>query len=333
MTSSDDTRRRLSITKSQRQTEIAVDLIALCQHITEDGRLTPGEVVGLRDWLADHRHADLPAIAFLANTVDRVLEDGRITSEEHRELYLAIEATLPPDIRSSVRGIRREQEQLAKDAARAAREAEREAERERKWLNAPVETLDFMVAGVVYEGRGETVAAYAEVGHQVYLLREPGNGYSRNAILVVLGNGMPIGYVPEELAAESAPLLDSGHKHLAWIKKILTGGRAPYPVVVAEIYRAAAEADEAVFQYQVPPLTKAAVPAAAHFGPWQTKESRRSCPHCGHSNDTEAIACQSCRRLLVAIPGKRAGAELAAPAKIGCLLLLLVVLLGLVAAR
>jgi hypothetical protein len=64
-------KRRISITKLQRRTAAAVDLIALCQTITEDGSLADVEVAGLKEWLTENQHADLPAKDFLLLTVSR----------------------------------------------------------------------------------------------------------------------------------------------------------------------------------------------------------------------------------------------------------------------
>src|SRR4051812_47501513 len=92
-------RRRTSITKLQGRTAAATDLIALCQSITADGHLEDQEVAALREWLDEHRGADLPAVAFLLETVERILADGKVTVEERRELYRAIETVLPVDVR------------------------------------------------------------------------------------------------------------------------------------------------------------------------------------------------------------------------------------------
>lgn len=224
---------RLSITKLQRRTSIATDLLDLCQAITEDGHLDEGEIEALRLWLADNRGADLPAIAFLAETVERILADGRVTPDEHRDLYRAIETVLPPDLRASVRGTRVALEDADKERSRRAK-AEAADSRER---NRPLEHYDFMVAGVRYEGRSQAVETWAAPDVAIQFEREPKNRYSKNATLVkVQVADAVLGYVPEVLAADLAPLLDSGHQYRARIKKVLGGGRSPVPVVVADIF-------------------------------------------------------------------------------------------------
>lgn len=228
---------RLSITKQQRETTAATELIQLCQTVAEDGHLEEQEVLALRDWLNVNRQADLPAVGFLVETVERILDDGKVTRDEARALYQAIETVLPPDIRASVRGTRTAQEKATKEAAREAREAERQAQREAQARNRPVETLDFMVAGAAHEGRAEVISQAAKPQQPVYLVREPGNRHSRNAVAVFLEAGQHVGYIPEHLAAEVAPLLDGGHKVVAEIKKILHGRNGPIPVVIAQVFR------------------------------------------------------------------------------------------------
>lgn len=101
-------KRRVSITKLQRRTTAAVDLIALCQTITDDGELADVEIAALQEWLRDNERVDLPAKDFLSQVVEKILADGHVTAEERDELYAAIEMVLPPDIRADVRGKRRE---------------------------------------------------------------------------------------------------------------------------------------------------------------------------------------------------------------------------------
>jgi hypothetical protein len=234
-------KRRLSITKLQRQTDAAIELISLCQTVTEDGSLSDEEVAALRQWLEDHVDVDLPARDFLDETVARILADGVVTPDEHDELWRAIETVLPPDLRAPLTARRREQEYAAKSAAREVREQARVDARAARERNRPVASWNFMVAGCRYEGRPSTIRDYAEPDASVELVREPENKYSRNAVGVCLDNAMKIGYVPEELAIEIAPLLDGGHRQSAHLTKILSGGRTPIPVVQAYLYRRDAE--------------------------------------------------------------------------------------------
>ena len=247
-----ESRRRVSITKLQRQTAVAVELITLCQTVTEDGSLSVDEVEALRQWLDENKGVDLPAHTFLTTTVETILADGKVTAEEQRDLYKAIETVLPPDLRASVRGKRAERETGAKEEARQHREEARRAAQEARIRNMPLDTWDFMVAGVRYEGRAAIVNNYATVGDIVHVVRDRTNKFSRHAVEVRLTNGMQIGFVPEEHAVEMAPHLDDGCRHDAYIKKILAGGRYPIPVIVAALYSAQAEIPRAVAEQDVP---------------------------------------------------------------------------------
>lgn len=252
---------RLSITKAQRQSEIATDLIDLLHTITSDGHLTNEEIAALRDWLNENWSADLPAITFLRETVERVLTDGVVTPDEQREVYLAIETVLPPDIRVSVRGSRVLRARVDREKAIADRiEAEER--------NEPIERLDFCVAGSRYEGRHEAVRLHARQGDVGYLIRERDNKFSKNAVEVRLQNGMMVGYVPEELAIDLAPTLDGGAKHRAHIKKLWQGKHSLIPIMLAEIYqrdadRPGAIAESAVPTRQLPPPSSANEPTGA----------------------------------------------------------------------
>jgi hypothetical protein len=52
---------RKSLTKSQLETAEAVELLALLQTVTEDGRVLEDEIAALRQWLDDNASSELPA--------------------------------------------------------------------------------------------------------------------------------------------------------------------------------------------------------------------------------------------------------------------------------
>jgi hypothetical protein len=83
------------------------------------------------------------------------------------------------------------------------------------------------------------------------LRRAPKNRYSPNAFADLSEHGYQIGFVPEEDAVEVAPLLDNGHPYSAEVKKILTGGLVPIPVVIADVYRTDCTLDGALDQTQI----------------------------------------------------------------------------------
>lgn len=229
--------RRVSLTKTQRETEIGAELLSLCQAVTSDGSFSDEEISSLREWLQEHKDEDLPAISHLVPVVEKIVADARITPDERRELFIAVETILPPDIRGIAKTARRTVEQQEEDRLRLQRQLLNERQREERERDSPIESWDFMIAGSRYEGRPALIDRYARAGAPATLVRDPNNSYSRNAIEVRTASGHQIGFVPEEDAADIAPLLDAGHPFLAHIKKILTGGRYPIPVIVAEAYR------------------------------------------------------------------------------------------------
>ena len=225
--------RRISLTKTQLRTELGAELLSVCESVTADGKLAPEEAQGLREWLDEANAAELPAASYLREVIERVLADGQITQEECREVYRAVEAVLPPEVRRQATAARKEIEAAEREAAKAVSEQEREERRR----DVQIAAANFMVAGVRHEGRGEIIAHYANAGDPVRLVRDRGNRYSRFAIAVQLENGKQIGFIPEEDAQRLAPLLDEGAKCAAWITKILGSGRVPIPVVQTKLYR------------------------------------------------------------------------------------------------
>jgi hypothetical protein len=251
------------LTKSQFQTIAGADLLNLCQSVTEDGRLMDEEVTALKTWLEENKNTDLPSIEFLTTTVQKIIADGVVTKDERLLLYKAIEIVLPTEIRKEAKERRKEVESKDKILFRLNRETQKqkekeERERQRQLLlkeyerNHPLESANFMVAGVRHEGRPEIISRYAKPDEQVYLARDRNNKYSHNAIEVRLGNGMQIGFVPEDDAIDLAPCMDEESKHYAYIKKILTAGRSPIPVVQAYIYKTDASVEGAVRESEIP---------------------------------------------------------------------------------
>lgn len=243
---------RISLTKRQRQTEIGVELISLCQSFTEDGSLSDEEIHDLRRWLDENRSSDLPAISFLVETVQKVVEDGRITREERHSVYKALEVVLPPDLRKGAVTRRRTVENEEKSHEHALHEEEKQRAREARERNRPLGSWNFMVAGVRYESRAEIISRHVRADDVAYLKRDSANRYSRNAVEVRAKNGMGVGYVPEDDAAEIGPLVDEGCRYEAVFTKVLTGGRAPIPVVQAYLYRADSTIEGSVSQSETP---------------------------------------------------------------------------------
>lgn len=243
---------RLSLTKSQLTAGPGTELLALCQTITEDGSLSDAEVGKLRDWLAENRQGDLLAIGFLTSVVETILHDGKVTKDERQELYRALEKVLPVEVRQAAASRRRLAVAREREETKEQKKAEKERQAQERLRDSPIGGANFMVAGVLYEGRDKVVNEYARAGDRAYLIRDTNNKHSRNAIEVRLQNGMQIGFVPEDYAIEMAPLLDKGALQSAVITKILDGRRGPIPVVDVDLYGTDAQVPGAVAQSHAP---------------------------------------------------------------------------------
>jgi len=244
--------RRLSLTKVQFRESVAVELLTLCQTITEDGSLSEAEVDALKDWLAENSSNDLPAIGFLSTSVERILADGKITPDECRNLHEAVEAILPPEVRKEAATHRKAVEREERDRKRAERQSTEELKREERQRARPLKIMNFMVAGVAHEGRPEVIREEVIVDDKVFLSRDRANEFSRNAVAILTRQGYHIGFAPEVEAVEMAPLLDQGCCHEAYVTKTINGRRGPIPVVQAYIFRPDANVEGAVFEAGVP---------------------------------------------------------------------------------
>jgi hypothetical protein len=62
----------------------------------------------------------MPAARYLRSIVEKVLADGKITPEEYKDVYLAVESILPIDQRLQATAARQEADATDDAAARAA---------------------------------------------------------------------------------------------------------------------------------------------------------------------------------------------------------------------
>ena len=111
--------RGLSLSHAELCTQLGAELLSLCQSATADGRLTPEELDGLRQWLHEAESAEMPAAKHLRSVIRKVLADGKITPDEYKEVHRAVEAVLPFDDRRQAMSARLEVE-AAESAARVA---------------------------------------------------------------------------------------------------------------------------------------------------------------------------------------------------------------------
>jgi hypothetical protein len=88
-------------------------------------------------------------------------------------------------------------------------------------LNA-AQIIAAVVVGTMYERRQDSIA-WMWLGESVWLKREPGNRYDRNAIAVVRQSGRCIGYLNRYLAARLAPTMDAYGLPVLAVVTLLTG--------------------------------------------------------------------------------------------------------------
>jgi hypothetical protein len=280
---------RLSLTPKQLETPVGAELLNICQSVTDDGNLSDEDVKALDDWFRDNPASDLPAHTHLNTILAQVLKDGRVTPVERRALYQAIETIMPADLRPLVRLKRLDREEAERQAAKEAQTAAREAEQAEMALNDPLDHVNFMVAGVRHEGRAALVARHVREGDVVHLHRDVANRHSEYAIGVWTGDGHMVGYVPEDEAADIAPLLDRGGAYYAVFAKVLRGGAVPVPVVDASIYSAAATLPSLIRDALD---SRTAPPAHAKVG--SITASLTPCPDCGREVSSKAPTCPNC---------------------------------------
>ncbi len=263
-------RRRQVVIRSKEG--LAAELLVLLDSITADGVISESEAQQLMHWLEERADDDLPGMTLLRSVLGHALSDGVLTEKERKEIYRCIERVLPAELRSKARERRAAREIVEKLEADKRAEATRQAEKEQRLRSEPVQTEDFLLAGVSHEGREHIIRELAETGSTVRLIREPLNQYDSNAIAVYLLTGHKIGYAPREIAAYLAPLLDDGFRCKAWIKKILRGSRLPIPVICAFIYRPDTVVPDALSAEGPPPVPQDG---------GQIKRRQKGCLGCG----------------------------------------------------
>jgi hypothetical protein len=74
----------------------------------------------------------------------------------------------------------------------------------------------FSIVGTMFQPGASDLIARLKPGNPLVLVRESNNKYDANAVLVTVpgagGNLVKVGYLPRQLAAEIAPILDGGAK-------------------------------------------------------------------------------------------------------------------------
>ena len=100
----------------------------------------------------------------------------------------------------------------------------------RAWITVKLRTIRTKAAGVSFCIRQALLSRLCRYGAEdinISLVHERTNAYDRSAVMVIAGvrgkGAAQIGYLPRELAAAVAPLLDKGKAVKAFFEKV-TGG-------------------------------------------------------------------------------------------------------------
>ena len=112
-----------SISPAELDSAPGTALLRLCQSATADGRLSPEELEGLRQWLAADETAAMPAGRHLRSIVNKVLADGRVTPDEYQQVLRAVESVLPLEARLQALAARQAAEAADAAATQAVRPA------------------------------------------------------------------------------------------------------------------------------------------------------------------------------------------------------------------
>lgn len=208
-------------------TEACLELLAIGDPLSENGRLQPAEAAALEEWLATYASAALIPHEQIVKVLQRGLSVGMITDSERKAIRSAVDRLLPPDTREVVR--------TGRTKGPAARAPD----------NVPIDTYRFIVAGTRENERATNIARYAVEGDEVLLVRDLKNARSRSAVIVRLLAGFDIGYVSELDARTMAPHLDENLPYIATIKRVVRGAKAPLPIIMAEFFRGEARVDGA----------------------------------------------------------------------------------------
>lgn len=209
----------------------AVDLFALVRSLPADGRLSVEDSQILSDWAARYQNASLPSREYLWDIIAGALANGVISPEDRAWLYFAVDPALPRQIRR----VTQRQRLLAE--VRDAR------------LNGHVcdsVAFDFLLAGGHRLGYRERIQSRLAVRTPVRFVRDVGDA---ERILVELTTGEAVGTVPLDDTAPIAHALTVSGSAEGVVRKILSDGLFPIPVIGTRV------------PYVVAPEVPVAIPA------------------------------------------------------------------------
>ncbi len=228
---------RVYLKDAELKTPAGAALLELCLRVSADGKLDIAEIREIRRWLHENAvHHQMAAVKYLSDIMERIAADGVIDRDELLELHLAIERVIPKAHREQGQRARKAQERLShvRDSSPRFSEAPSEGPRDpaRQKSNEPAIYRVFKVRGVSFPNddgsERQEIIQRCRLGEHLVMRRDRGNGFSRNAIGVFREGGDQLGNVPEYVARDFAPLMDSGMESTAILLNI-TGGTRDKP--------------------------------------------------------------------------------------------------------
>jgi hypothetical protein len=99
------------------------------------------------------------------------------------------------EVREAAASRRRLASAKEREEAKEQKKADKKRQAQERLRDSPIGGANFMVAGVLHEGRDKVITQHARAGDTAYLVRDRNNRYSRNAIEIRLG-GTVCGLAP-----------------------------------------------------------------------------------------------------------------------------------------
>ena len=216
----------------------AVDLYALVRSLPADGHLSNEDSQILADWAARYQDAPLPSREYLRKIVTGALTHGVISAEDRSWLYFAVDPALPRQLRR----VTQWQRLLAEV---------REARLDGRACDSV--SFDFLLAGGHRSGYRERIQARLTVGTLVRFAHDT-ESRTRDQIRVELPTGEAVGVVPAEDTPSIALQLRTSGLAEGVVRKILSDGLFPIPVIGTRIpyVESAADVPVAIEAWQEP---------------------------------------------------------------------------------
>jgi hypothetical protein len=217
------------LSTSQERVTPGAELFALCQTFAADGALSGRELKGLRGWLDRDDLGDMPALRHVCDVVRHILDIGRAAPADLQALAVALEPTLPAELRRRPSALRLVDREIK------ARLDDEDTER---LQNEILASAHFVAAGCQSSRCAAAIERHARVGAPLVFVRDRACAQNSNAIQIRAAKGRLLGFVPEPHASELAPLLDQGARYRAHVASVYKGAQAAVLIVQAHLYAA-----------------------------------------------------------------------------------------------